>query len=324
MALEQRRIWVDGELVAWTDATVHVLSHSLQRGTLVFDYMRVYETTKGPAIFRLGPHLDRFLLSSELLGLPLQRGTAELAEATRRTVRANPGSHSVKISAYLASIEVEVVPQDDHVSVAIAAYDVIEDIVGPNRGSHLQRDLLKLWIEKEKRNRRHDILAPQAKVASNYGGTMLAKWRARRNGYDEILLLSEDGSLAESPTANLFLVDADGRLLTPQAEQVLPGVTRASILEIAAAEGIECCEKRLFPEDLMAASEVFLSATSVGVWPVISVDGRSVGSGEPGPVTARLRERFERVVRGEDPTFEHWLDFVAEASTTGEYDARSA
>ena len=313
MAAQERRIWVDGELVPWAEATVHVLSHSLQRGTLVFDYMRVYETPKGPAIFRLGPHLDRLVHSCDLVGLPLRRGAGELAEATRSTVRANPGSHSVKISAYLAAIEVEVVPQDDHVSVAIAAYDVIEDVVGPNRGSHQQRDLLKLWIEKERRNRRHDVFVPQAKVASNYGGTMLGKWRARRNGYDEILLLSEDGSLAESPTTNIFLVDDAGRLLTPPAEQVLPGVTRASILEIAAAEGLECSEEGLFPEDLMAASEVFLSATSVGVWPVISVDGQPVGSGEPGPVTASLRERFQRIVGGEDPAYEHWLDFVTQA-----------
>lgn len=310
MAPSERRIWVDGTLVPWAEATVHVLSHSMQRGTLVFDYVSVHDTARGPAIFRLPEHLERFVESCELVGLPLARDVVELAEATRQTVRANPGSHSVKISAYIPSIEVEVVPQNEHVAVAIAAYDLVEDIIEPNQGTYRFRRQLKLWIEKERRNRRHDLLPPQAKVAGNYAPALLAKWQARRNGYDEIVLLSEDGSLAETPTTNLFLVDAKGAVLTPTEDRVLHGVTRASICEIAAADGLECREATLYPDDLLAAREVFLSATSAGVWPVVSVDDRTIGSGEPGPVTLRLRERLADVMAGRDPAFEHWLDFL--------------
>jgi branched-chain amino acid aminotransferase len=311
MTAHERTIWVDGERVPWGEATVHVLSQSMQRGTLVFDYMSVHDTDRGPAIFRPAEHLERFRRSCELVGLPLAHDLAELRAATRESVAANPGCHSIKICAYLPSIEVELVPQDDHVSVAIAAYDLREDIIEVNRGTFHWRDQVRLWIEKEKRNRREDVLPPQAKVAANYAPTLVAKWRARRRGYDEILLLSEDGSLAETPTTNLFVVTAEGVLRTPRSERVLHGVTRSSIFDIAAAEGLDCAEATLYPDDLLAASEAFLTATSAGVWPVVSVDDTELGSGDPGPVSLRLRDRLRRIWSGQDAHFEHWLDYVS-------------
>jgi branched-chain amino acid aminotransferase len=308
-----RLIWVDGELRPWAAATVHVLSHSLQRGSLVFDYMSVHETPRGAAVFRLQPHIERFIHSCSLMGLPLSQSSELLAEAIRATVRANPGARAVKISAYFASIEIDVVPIDTHVTVAIAAYDPKADIndrlprPSPPKPQHL-----KLWIEKERANRREDILSPQAKVSANYASPMTAKARARAEGYDEIVLVDEDGFLAEGPTTNLFLVDAAGMLLTPAAEKVLHGVTRSSILEIAKSEGIPCRETQLVPEALLSASEAFLTGTSAGVWPVESVDGVELGEVCPGPISTRLRDRFRRAVSGEDPEFEHWLNLVGE------------
>ena len=125
MTPPERHIWLDGELVPWERATVHVLSHAMQRGALVFDFVSVHRNERGTAAFRLTTHLERFVRSCELLGLPLGHGLDELREATLKTVRANPGCRSIKISAYIGSIEVELVPQNDHVSVAIAAYDVV-------------------------------------------------------------------------------------------------------------------------------------------------------------------------------------------------------
>jgi branched-chain amino acid aminotransferase len=303
---------VNGQFVPWGNATVHVLSHSLQRGSLIFDYLSVHATDRGPAIFRLGEHVDRFLRSAEIVGLPLAFDHAAIARAIVETVRANPGATAVKASAYLASVEVDVVPMDTHVSLAIAAYDPARDVIQRNPGTFHHRPELRLWIEKDRRNRRKDIVPPQAKVAANYVSPMIAKWAARRAGYDEILLVDDEGFLAEGPTTNLFLVDAEGTLRTPPEEQILLGVTRRSILEIAKHDGIPAAESRLRPEAFETAAEVFLTGTTAGVWPVVSVDDRTVGAGKPGPMTKKLRDRFTQVVSGRDPDFDHWLTRVDE------------
>ncbi len=308
----ERKIWIDGELVAWERATVHVLSHSLQRGSLVFDYMSVHSTPRGAAVFRLPDHAQRFLHSCELVGLPLEQDASDVCAAIAETVRANPGATAVKTSAFFASVEVDVVPLDDRVSLAIAAYDPDRDVNQPKRRQPNHPRELRLWVEKERRNRRADIVPPQAKVAANYVSPMMAKWKARRAGYDEIVLLDEAGNLAEGPTTNLFLVDREGHLRTPPELGVLPGITRRSIIELAKHEGIPVSESVLPPQALDEASEVFLTGTSAGVWPVGSVDGRKVGDGSPGPVSRALHKRFRRVVSGEDPDFEHWLHPVDE------------
>jgi len=164
---------------------------------------------------------------------------------------------------------------------------------------------------------RPEIIPPQAKVSANYTSPMIAKWRARRAGFDEVLLVDERGFLAEASTENVFLVSADGRLRTPSLEFVLPGVTRDAILAIAKHDGRPVSEEAIRPEELFEASEVFLTATSVGVWPVIDVDGRAIGQGahrgKPGPVGQALRRRFEDVVSGREPAFLSWLRFVDEA-----------
>jgi branched-chain amino acid aminotransferase len=275
---------------------------------LVFDYMSVHVTPSGEAVFRLGEHVERFLRSVELVGLPLERSREELEAAILETVRANPGAKSLKISAYLPSIEVDVVPIDERVSVAIAAYDPKADVIDKSAGRPFAwRGTIRLWVEKLRRNRREDILAPQAKVAANYTSPMAAKWAARRAGYDEIVLIDEDGYVAETPTANLFWVERSGALRTPPVERVLLGVTRQSILEIAKHDGIDAAEARIRPEDLAQQAELFLTGTTAGVLPVESVDGVAVGDGKPGRLTQRLGARLREIQRGEDPAFAHWL-----------------
>jgi branched-chain amino acid aminotransferase len=302
-----RKIWVDGALVPWEQATVHVLSHSLQRGSLVFDYMSVHETPRGAAVFRLRDHVERFLHSIALVGLPIARDAYELEAAILETVRVNPGATAVKVSAYLPSIEVDVVPMDERVAVAIAAYDPVKDVIAHKPVKFERRATLRLWIEKRLRNRRKDILPPQAKVAANYTSPMAAKWAARRAGYDEILLVDEEGFVAEAPTANVFWVDAGGALRTPPGEIVLLGVTRQAILELAKHDGIACGEANVRPDELMRQPEVFLSGTTAGVWPVESIDGTPIGDGKPGPLSQRLAARLREVQGGRDPAFAHWL-----------------
>lgn len=312
MGGNRRKIWIDGGFVPWEQAQVHVLSHSHQRGSLVFDYMGVYETSAGAAVLRLDDHVERFFTSIALVGLPFTWEPDQVRGAILEAVRANPGARAVKISAYLASVEVDVVPANDHVTLAVAAYDPVEDVMRPAGAEPPQRRApLKIWLEKELRSRRKDILSPQAKVAAAYASPMAAKWAARKRGFDEILLVDANGFLAEGPTSNVFLVDADGVLKTPPEETVLLGVTRKAILELATGLGLSVSEEKLRPDALFEASEAFLTGTTAGLWPIASVDERPIGGSSdtdvPGPVSRRLTEHFARIVRGEDPDFGHWL-----------------
>ena len=309
-----RLIWLDGALRPWAEATIHVLSHAAQRGSLVFDYMSVHDLASGnaaghpagAAIFRLSEHVDRFFHSCGLMGLPVGQNAEAIGAAIRETVIANPGARAVKISAYFASVEIDVIPMDTHVTVAIAAYDPAADIQTrlPVQPQPKPRTV-KLWIEKERANRREDIVSPQAKVSANYASPMTAKAQARAEGYDEIVLVDEDGHLAEAPTSNLFFVH-DGALMTPPAKKVLHGVTRSSFRALAKAEGDEVHERALGPEALLSASEAFLTGTTAGVWPIESVDRKPLG-GCPGPISGKLRDRFKRASAGDDPEFAHWL-----------------
>lgn len=311
MGAVERKIWIDGALVPWADATVHVLSHSLQRGSLVFDYLSVHATPAGDALFRLDEHIERFLRSCELTGLRFEYDAGTIRRAVLETVRANPGARAVKMSGYLASVEIDVVAVDDRVTLAIAAYDPEVDIAARLPGGAVaKRSSVRLWIEKERKNRRADIVPPQAKTAANYASPMVAKARARAAGYDEILLVDEFGAVAEGPTTNVFLVDAAGRVLTPAADRVLLGVTRDSVLQIAQHAGYPVAEAVVRPEDLFTAAEVFLTGTTAGVLPVESIDGEPIGGGVPGPVSAALQARFRRIVAGEDEDFIHWLTRV--------------
>ncbi|MCY4214288.1 MAG: aminotransferase class IV [Gammaproteobacteria bacterium] len=312
MATADRVIWRDGEFVAWGDATVHILAQSLQRGTLAFDYLSVHETSGGPAILKLPEHVARLFETCRIMGLPIGHGKADLMRACIEAVRRNPGATSLKISALIASVEAELVPQDSHVAVFIAAYDNQADIIAHRPGEAPAPTALKLKIERRIRNRRKDIVPPQAKMAANYAGPAFAKWRARREGFDEILLLDESDAVAEGPTANLFAV-LDGALVTPGDERVLLGITRASILELAEAMDVPCEKRALGVAELLAADEAFLCSTSRAVAPVAQIDETRIGDGQPGPLTVQLRDRFAAIVSGQDPEFAHWLTPCAPA-----------
>lgn len=314
-----RLIWLNGELVPWETVTVHVLSHSLQRGSLVFDYMSVHETPRGPAIFRLDLHVRRMLQSCALMGLPIDMTEAAIRDGILTATRANPGAKAVKASAFFAAVEVDVVPVDNRVSVAIAAYDPQKDIIDRLPGERpAKRSPIRLWLEKKAHQRREDIVSPHAKVSANYASSMTAKTRAQREGFDEILLVDEDGFVAEGPTTNVFMIDAESTLLTPPEKKVLQGVTRQSIIELAKADGYTVREEAIRPSQLFAASEVFLTGTTAGVLPVQSIDSQAIGETCPGPISKRLHKHFQRVIAGEDAAFAHWLTYVDPTPEPGE------
>ncbi len=295
----------------WERATVHILSHSLQRGSLIFDFLSIHETPRGSAIFRLREHVERLLRSAELVGLPLRMSEKEISEAIVLTARANPGATVVKVNAFIGSVEVDVVPVDDRVSLAVAAYEPGADIAARKPGGLQPASAtLRLWIEKKRRNRRSDIIPPQAKVAANYASPMAAKWEARRQGFDDVLLVDEDGYIAEGPTTNVFFFDAADTLRTPPDRNVLLGVTRSTVMEIAKQDGCKMREDPVTRDDLLQAREVFLTGTALGISPVVEIDRQSIGDGAAGPKTLALRERFETITRGGDAAFDHWLTYV--------------
>lgn len=303
-----RWIWRDGEFIPWADATVHVLSQSLQRGTLAFDYMSVHQTEQGPAILKLGPHIARLFETGRIMGLPLDYTPAQLETACVDTVRKNPGATSLKISALIPSIEVELVPQDPTVSVVIAAYDSRKDIIDKNPGEMPHAKELSLKIERSISNRRDDVIPAQAKVAANYTAALFAKWRARREGYDDILLLDDGQFVAECSTSNIFAV-IDGAIVTPPETRVLHGVTRSSVLALAPAVDVAVAERDLTVAELLGAEEVFCTGTSVGVWPVLRIDDKAINGGVIGPITRKLRDKHREIVSGQDSAFLDWLTF---------------
>ena len=306
----QRKIWINGNYINWEDAQVHILSHSHQRGSLIFGFIPIFDNERVVSLFRLNDHIDRLFNSCISAGIPLDYSSEEIHLAIKDTVRKNPGSKFVKISVYISSIEVDVVPQDPFSSVAIAAYDPQEDIISKNTQPFHSSKKLSVWLEKEKHQRRSDIIPPQIKIAGNYTSSMMAKWQARKDGYDEIILTDEDGFITEAPTSNVFLVNNDGALLTAPEKEVLYGITRKSILDIADDEGIKTIVERIPLSELEDAKEVFITSSSHLVCPVIKIDNVLVGDGDIGDLTSKLKNRFLKISQGNDKFSQDWLENI--------------
>ena len=306
----QRKIWINGNYINWEDAQVHILSHSHQRGSLIFGFIPIFDNERVVSLFRLNDHIDRLFNSCISAGIPLDYSSEEIHIAIKDTVRKNPGSKFVKISVYISSIEVDVVPQDPFSSVAIAAYDPQEDIISKNTQPFHSSKKLSVWLEKEKHQRRSDIIPPQIKIAGNYTSSMIAKWQARKDGYDEIILTDEDGFITEAPTSNVFLVNNDGALLTAPEKEVLYGITRKSILDIADDEGIKTIVERIPLSELENAKEVFITSSSHLVCPVIKIDNVLVGDGDIGDLTSKLKNRFLKISQGNDKFSQDWLENI--------------
>lgn len=306
----QRKIWINGNYINWEDAQVHILSHSHQRGSLIFGFIPIFDNERVVSLFRLNDHIDRLFNSCISAGIPLDYSSEEIHLAIKDTVRKNPGSKFVKISVYISSIEVDVVPQDPFSSVAIAAYDPQEDIISKNTQPFHSSKKLSVWLEKEKHQRRSDIIPPQIKIAGNYTSSMMAKWQARKNGYDEIILTDENGFITEAPTSNVFLVNNDGDLLTAPEKDVLYGITRKSILDIAKNEGINIKVERIPLLELENAKEVFITSSSHLVCPVIKIDNVLVGDGDIGDLTSKLKNRFLKISQGNDKFSQDWLENI--------------
>jgi branched-chain amino acid aminotransferase len=302
-----KKIWMDGNVVDWDDATVHVLTHTLHYGTGVFEGIRAYQTPRGPAVFRLREHIVRLINSSKILNIEVPFTVDELCEATKDMVRVNEMEDGCYIRplVYLGYGEMGLNPLPCPVNVAIAVWPwgaYLGD-EGLERGVSCK---ISSWV-------RHDpnAMPTAAKGVGMYVNSSLAKVEALRGGYDEAILLAGDGQVSECTGENLFVVRG-GVIYTPHTSDAgaLEGITRDAVTKIAADLGYEVREGTVLRTDLYVADEVFLTGTAAEVVPVRAIDDRQVGEGRRGPITTEIQRTYFAAVRGELPQYEHWLDRV--------------
>jgi branched-chain amino acid aminotransferase len=299
-------IWMNGRLRGWDEAQVHVTAHALQYGTGVFEGMRSYDTPDGPAIFRLEPHMKRFLESAKFYEIGIPYSVDELCGASLEVIRANRLDNAyLRPLAFFDSHSFSVWPKDCPVSVAIIAVPGRAYIQGgPEAGVRVTVSTV----------RRIDSAALPAfvKACGHYTNSVRAVQEAIRRGYDEALLLNSKGDVAEGSGENVFVVK-NGAIVTNDIDaSILMGITRDSVLQIARDLGIPVTVRPLTLTDVHTADELFFSGTAVEVTPIKEVDGRVYGDGTPGPVTRRVQQTFFEAVHGKLPQYRSWLSFVGQ------------
>jgi len=305
MADRDGHIWYDGKLVPWRNATTHVLTHSLHYGLAVFEGVRAYQAAQGTAIFRLKEHTERLFNSAHIYMMKIPYSQETLMEAQKEVVRANRlESCYLRPIAFYGSEKMGVSPKGASVHVAIAAWPW---------GAYLGAEALEKGIRvKTSSYARHHVNVSmcRAKYSGTYANSILANLEATEHGYDEGLLLDVDGFVAEGSGENLFMVK-NGKIYEPELTSALCGITRDSIITLGQELGYTVGAKRITRDDLYIADEAFFTGTAAEVTPIREIDGRSIGSGKRGPVTARLQQAFFDCVMGKSEQHRDWLTPVA-------------
>jgi len=301
------KIWLDGELVDWDQARVHVLTHSLHYGSGVFEGIRAYPTSAGVAVFRLTDHIRRLFSSAKVFMIDVPFTPDELVAATKQVVRANALDDGCYIRpiVYLGYGEMGLNPLPCPVSVAIAAWPW-----GTYLGDEGVANGIRLKVSSW---RRHDpnAVPTAAKGTGMYVNSSLAKVEALKAGYDEAVLLAPDGRVSECTGENIFVVQGR-RVVTPPTSEscALAGITQDSVQTIATDLGYEFGTEGLIRTDLYTADEAFLTGTAAEIVPIREVDDRAVGTGRPGPVTKHIQETYFAAVRGQVDRYKDWLEHV--------------
>jgi branched-chain amino acid aminotransferase len=307
---ETDKIWINGELVDWADAKIHVATHGLHYGSGVFEGIRCYDTEKGPAVFRLSDHLQRLESSGKVLFMDLPYTTEDLRAATHELIATNGiASCYIRPIAFYGYGELGVAATGNPVDVVIMSYPW-----GAYLGEAGQRDGITTTISSWERVG-PNVIPHVAKATGIYLNSMLATMEAQRAGYNEAIMLSGDGYIADGPGETIFVVK-DAKLLTPPLSMsILPGITRDTIITLAQSLGYAVSEELLIRTDLYLADEVFMVGTAAEVTPVRSVDGRELGVG---PVTLELQKLYLDAVNGRDERWSDWLDVVEMTRTPTE------
>jgi len=298
-------IWMDGELVAWDDATVHVLAHGLHYGTGAFEGIRAYETDSGTAVFRLTEHIERLARSCKALGIPVDWSVDDLVKASKELMALNGlTSGYIRPLVFYGTGSMGLNPAGASVHTMIATWEW---------GAYLGEEGLANGIRVKVSSWRRigqDALMPNAKLTGGYVNSVLAKQEALRAGYDEALMMNSEGFIAEGSGENLFVV-RDGIVRTPPVTAgVLDGLTRESVITLLRDDGYEVIETNVARTDLYYADELFFSGTAAEVTPIREVDDRPVGDGRPGPVTKRAQQMFMDAVTGKNERHGDWLAYI--------------
>jgi branched-chain amino acid aminotransferase len=296
-------IWMNGEFVAWDDAQVHVLSHGLHYGTGVFEGIRCYETDRGPAIFRHTDHLRRLAQSAELYYMPLGYEVEQIRQATHELIRRNDlSSCYIRPLAFRGYGEMGLYAQSAPVELIVAVWPW-----GAYLGDESKRTGIRAKVSSWRRISTAGLI-PHAKASGQYLNSILAKTDAAQSGYDEAILLDDNGFVCEGSGENIFIL-REGELVTPgHTASILDGISRKSVIQIAADLGYRVVERDIARSELYLAEEAFLCGTAAELVPVREVDGHEIG--DPGEVTRVIQAKFEDALHGRAPEYAEWLDVV--------------
>ena len=303
-------VWMNGEMLPWDDAHVHVSAHALQYGTGVFEGMRSYDTPDGPAIFRLDAHMKRLLASAAAYEIGIPYSVEQLSAAALDVVRMNGLENAyLRPLAFFDSYSFSVWPKDCPVTTVIMGVPGKPYFTGDE--DHAVRVTLS-----SVRRIDETTLPPHVKACGHYMNSVRAVQEAMRRGYDDAVMLNAKGDVAEGSGANLFVV-RDGTLITNDAlASIVLGITRDSVLTIARDVGLPVTVRPITLDDLASANELFFCGTAVEVTPIKELDGRVIGDGKPGPITRRIQRAFNDAVHGKLPQYRHWLALGAPALAT--------
>ncbi len=308
MAIQQGKLWLDGELIEQPEAKVHVLTHSLHYGLAVFEGVRAYQTADGrTAIFRLQEHTERLLNSAKIFQLNVPYSYETLIQAQKDVVRENGlAAAYIRPLIWVGAERLGIAAKDNTIHAAVAAW---------HWGAYLGEEGIKNGIRVKTSSYTHhhpNVTMCKAKAASNYPVSILANQEVTRNGYDEAILMDPQGYVCQGSGENLFLVK-NGELHTPDlAGGALDGITRRTIIEFAHDLGIKVVERRITRDEFYLADEIFMTGTAAEVTPIREYDDRIIGKGGRGELTEQLQSLYFDVVHGRNQQYQHWLSFVDE------------
>lgn len=297
-------IWMDGRIVPWKNANVHVMTHTLHYGLGVFEGIRCYSTRQGSAVFRLKEHTSRLFKSAHILGMDIPYAEEEINEAILETIRRNKLKECyIRPLVYLGSDKLGLnhIGASCHVAIAVWTW-----------GAYLGEEGLKngIRVKISSFSRHHiNVTMTKAKACGAYINSILAKSEAIKNGYDEAILLDVNGNVAEGSGENIFIV-RNGVLKTPPLTAVLEGITRDTVLQIAKKEGMSVKEEHFARDELYIADEAFFTGTAAEITPIREVDNRKIGNGKRGPVAKKIQDAFFGAVQGKNELFKSWLTYL--------------
>lgn len=305
MVQKVSKIWMDGKLIPWEEANVHILTHSLHYGLGAFEGIRCYLCQDGKsAVFRLREHVDRLFDSAQIGDIKIPYTKREISEACKEILRVNQLKEGyIRPIVFIGEGVMGVYPGDNPIRVAIITW---------SWGAYLGEEALEkgIRIKVSSFTRHHvNVMMTKAKICGNYVNSVLAKREVMKMGYDEALMLDTEGYVSEASGENIFMVK-NGVLKTTPLTSILPGITRDSVIQIAKAKKITLLEERFTRDELYTAQEAFFTGTAAELTPIREVDDRIIGDGKPGPMTKELQATFFDIVRGKNPEYREWLAYL--------------